>query len=67
MKTISGIILIMAFVSIFGGLGLWAYGLPKIVAIVMQTYGCILYGVYMLMEDKITAIELETRNRKLYN
>lgn len=56
----------MAFVSIFGGLGLWAYGLPKIVAIVMQTYGCILYGVYMLMEDKITEIELETKNRKQY-
>lgn len=66
MKTISGIIIVMAMASIFGGLGLWAMGLPKLVAVIMFTYGTVFVGIHILMQDKIESIELETKNRNLY-
>lgn len=66
MKTISSFIIIMAMASIFGGLGLWAMGLPKLVAVIMFTYGTVFVGIHLLMQDKIESIEIEQRNRNLY-
>ena len=66
MKSISLFLLLMALSSIFGGLVLWAFGMPKIIAIIMSSYGCILMVIHVIMNDRIESVELEIRNRQLY-
>jgi len=66
MKTISAFIICMALASLFGGLGLWALGMDKLLVYVLCGYGCVLMAIHVLMQDKIESIELETRNRNLY-
>ena len=66
MKTISGIIIIMALASLFGGLGLWLFGMDKLLVYVMCGYGCMLIAIHVLMQDKIELMELECKNRNLY-
>jgi hypothetical protein len=66
MKTISGFIIIMALASLFGGLGLWLFGMDKTLVYVICGYGCMLIAIHVLIQDKIELMELETRNRNLY-
>lgn len=66
MKTISGIIIVMAMASIFGAIGLWLFGMDKTLVYVISGYGCMLVVIHVLMQDKIELIELETKNRNLY-
>jgi hypothetical protein len=66
MKTISGIIICMALASLFGGLGLWLFGMDKTLVYVICGYGCMLIAIHVLIQDKIELIELEARNRNLY-
>ena len=66
MKTISSFIIVMALASLFGGLGLWLFGMDKTLVYVMCGYGCVLMAIHVLMQDKIELIELECKNRNLY-
>jgi hypothetical protein len=66
MKTISGFIIIMALASLFGGLGLWLFGMDLTLVYVICGYGCMLIAIHVLIQDKIELMELETRNRNLY-
>jgi len=66
MKTISAFIICMALASIFGAVGLWAYGMDKTIMYVMCGYGCMLIAIHVLMQDRIELMELECKNRNLY-
>jgi hypothetical protein len=66
MKTISGIVIVMAMASIFGCLLLWLMGMEKTVLYVMGFYGCFLMAIHILLQDKIESSELELKNRNLY-
>jgi hypothetical protein len=66
MKTISAFIIVMALASLFGGLGLWLFGMDKTLVYVMCGYGSVLCGVYVFMQDQIDLMELECKNRNLY-
>jgi hypothetical protein len=67
MKTISLVIIALAMASIFGGVGLWNFGmLPKLGAYIMAANGYILILVHMAMQKRIESMELELKNRELY-
>lgn len=67
MKTISLVIIALAMASIFGGVGLWNFGmLPKLGAYIMAANGYILIMVHMAMQKRIESMELELKNRELY-
>ena len=67
MKTISLVIIVLAMASIFGGVGLWNFGLlPKLGAYIMAANGYILIMVHIAMEKRIESMELELKNRQLY-
>jgi hypothetical protein len=66
MRTISGIIIVMALASLYGGLGLWLFGMDKTLVYVVSGYGCMLIAIHVLMQDRIELMELECKNRNLY-